>query len=198
MEAPAPDAPSSRVGLTQRLLAAGLLVAILAFFVGQQIFIERHAEPYPGLVMPSFASAITPDFVAVSVPVIAVAFADGGGAFVSAQDLTRAGGNTYWVMNNVFNRGLDAKGESLPGLTRPRNVVRRFFDGATPGHLPFSRTNRAHHPETVAWLRNRLGDLYPNREPTSMRIAWATLVYRPDGKRVNSPNQTSKVVNIDL
>jgi hypothetical protein len=183
----------------ERLLAKGALVLLVAIFPVQYLWTERASEPYPGLMLPSFAPTIQPDFVPVRMSLIGVEFTDGSGAWVGEAKLlgARLGARRGWLMNNVFSRGLDEDGRADPTLAG-RGRLRRTVHGPALGYPAFSGIPRAHHPETKAWLRERLAELYPDRRPKALTVGWATVVLELDGTEREGAGGPDKTVRIEL
>jgi hypothetical protein len=58
----------------------------------------------------------------------------------------------------------------------------------------FGNDRVAHDPDAVAWLQQRVANLFPGRRPTSLEIVWQQTTYSRNPPR----HETLKVTHLDL
>lgn len=165
------------MGRRERAVARLLLVAVLATAATSLWMAEKHREPYPGLIMPRFAHpGADPDTTQSMTPEITVAFADGSHAVVAPDELVNTPVHAARFVRYNFQRGLDAEGHlRQSGDRADRHVLLNGWDWGTP---PRRDVARARDPRTVAWLRERLARLHPDRTPTRITFEWARRTHR--------------------
>lgn len=147
---------------------------------------ETQREPYPGLIMPRFARpGGDADTTASTTPEIRVAFASGLRASVTPQELVRTPVHARRIVGYNFFRGLDADGQ-LRDRTAPSHLE-LLLNGWDDGTAPRRGVERARDLRTVAWLQERLAELFPERTPTQVTFAWTRRTHRiPEGTVLDS------------
>ena len=162
-------------------MARLLLVAVLATAGVSLWMSETQREPYPGLIMPRFARpGADVDTTTSTTPEITVTFADGSHESVTAHELVRTPVHAGRFVGYNFFHGLDADGQ-LRDRTAPSHLE-LLLNGWDDGTAPRQGVERARDPRTVAWLRERLADLHPDRTPTRITFAWTRRTHRiPEG-----------------
>ena len=157
---------------------------------------ETQREPYPGLIMPRFAHpGGDVDTTRSTTPEITVAFADGSRASLAPRELVRTPVHASRFVSYNFSRGLDADGQ-LRDTTAPSHLE-ILLNGWDDGTAPRRGVERARDPRTLAWLRERLADVHPDRDPTRVTFEWIRRHHRiPEGTVVDS--ELVRTVQVDL
>jgi hypothetical protein len=139
----------------RRIGRALVFAAVLALFVGQEVFTRCVREPYPALSMPGFGySAPSEGAIRVRRVTMEVQFADGDSDRRDPQELLRD--------MPVSHRSLVLERDFAPPDRRPT---------APPAAASDSRQ----------WLRNRLAAVYPGREVVRVGFLWYDDTYTGTG-----------------
>ena len=157
---------TSRIKL---LFAAAILVQPL-----QYVFTARFGEPYPALTMPSFAGTFADKegnirFTNVKCEVL---FHDGQTRWFTPDDLLPAVplSHRFPIMSYMFGPPSAMSQPWAPG-----SLKARLFPG---WNLSRSRNGQTElDPVTTNWLKRRVYDLYPSREPETVIFVWYEYVF---------------------
>jgi hypothetical protein len=172
--------PSER----RRMVVRFVFLAVAAFLVAQFAVSHLAEEPYPSFVYPSFPGA--PDDSGpqrVLQPSIVVRFAEPDRTVELSyrQLLSPAPGV---VADAIAYTALAPR----PSSARPRTTGEQFrLFLKQPTFTRGARTVSAElrDPTTVAWLRNRLAQLYPGSSPRSLVIRWDERRYLIDDSSIS-------------
>jgi hypothetical protein len=158
-----------------RLIFLGCLVL---FMVQETVIRTLFDEPYPALRMPPFSGTGMNEsgFYQASGYEIIVAFEDDTSVAISQHELFDAPDSHHWVLVRNFTP-VDTTRRHTTAASRLEPI--RFI---APG-LVMSRTRTIYevqrHPDTRAFLLNRIGRIYPDRVPYYMDVNWYTERYHP-------------------
>ena len=162
-------------------MARALLGMVLATAAVSLWLAETQREPYPGLIMPRFASAgVDADTTRSTTAEITASFADGSQVRLEPDELVDTPVHPARFLSYNFADGLDADGH-LRRTSAPSDleILLNGWDRGTP---PRRDVARARDPRTVAWLRDRLAELRPGHTPTHITFVWTRRTHRiPDG-----------------
>lgn len=165
------DRETLRPSARRRVLVRLVFLAVVALLVAQLAFAYLAEEPYPSFVYPSFPGAPDdPGPQRVLEPSLVVRFSEPDGTVeVSYQELLAPAPGV--VADAIAYTALAPRPSSAHPRTT-RGQFRLFLKQPT-----FTRRARTQSAElrdrtTVAWLRNRLAQLYPGASPRSVVIRW--------------------------
>lgn len=162
-ERPAPTVRERRVArLVAVIVAAWIALSLTAR--------ELVAEPWPAPLMPAFRGVpvAAGDEIVSTTGELTVVLADGSDQDLPVRALLNTSVAPQLVLRSTFFLGLDAEGHVID---MPRGRAAAFFLGQRPGWTLDGSHSIAHHPVTVAWLRERLPALV-TAEPAALRIDW--------------------------
>lgn len=154
-----------------RVVRWGFAVLVLLFPL-QAAFAILIAEPYPALTQPGFGSVPeSSGHVTVEGLEIVAYFEDGTREELDEHELFEdvTGISVRFASRLVFDPD---HGEPDP-RTRRGEVALGLL--TPPWYDP--PQDRARHPETVAWLRGRLAELSPGREPRRVVFRWLDVTH---------------------
>lgn len=160
--------------------------ALLA--VQYAIIADGLGEPYPALMMPSFSGTLTNSgTITFRVIEVEVRFLDGGASEHPALSTILApmpSGTLMPTCAYVFRSH-----PITPDPPRPRAGIKDWLvDHLLPRRGRRFRQLRAGNPlssDAVAWLRQRVGQVYPGRTARSVTFLWYQDSYRVAGGRFN-------------
>jgi hypothetical protein len=158
-----------KVAIQTRNFSIRLLFIILILWMPLQYAITaRYGEPYPALVMPSFAGTRTDRNGNIRIMNVKckVLFRDGRVAWTSEYDLLSEVPSAYHdaIMRHMFG----------PIVKAPEPSPHRIAVLLSPGRV-LSRYREAHKeldPQTKQWLKRRVMALYPSQTVTALSFVW--------------------------
>jgi hypothetical protein len=163
------------------------LFAIMAVLLPIQFWFAHtnpRGEPYPALVLPAFTGTPSDERGLASGESvgITVRFRDGSAEPVPLRTLLgKAPSSHIMAMAHVALKPKPPLPAERAPSSRLRDLLKRYV---VPG-LALSAVRRYYwsgvDPDTVAWLRTRVGQLFPGRTPALVMVAWYRDTYVWDG-----------------
>ena len=145
-----------------------LFAAVILWQGLQSVITARFGEPYPALIMPSFAGTKEDRdgkirFGDVNCKVL---FQDGHVGWMSSYDLLSPAPSSRQgpIMEHMF---------SPPPATPVRlshTLKARLFPGRTLSYVRAAQKEL--DPQTKEWLKRRIGVIYPSQEPKMVTFIW--------------------------
>lgn len=158
-------------------------------------------KPYPQFTFPSFRGVNDRgEVVPVTKGTVTVAFADGGSAEVRDDDLFAETEELQprSLLASLFDPVIAGEGDDVTDSPVSAGGFRaRIYDLLSPPGYE-RHENPAADPRTKQWLRERIADLHPGREPERLTVTWIRSIYRETGEDVPVETETRGSVEVEL
>jgi hypothetical protein len=160
----------------------GLFGAVLLLQPLQYWFIGRFGAPYPALTMPAFGNSVPAGQpLALRRLEIVVDFARGEPAPLDAFTLMSSLPLSHRFRLVALHFGMTPRPDPSPGRAPISGVearLRRLLPGLLARRALEAATTT--HPATVAWLRTRMEEIFPDRDAVAVRFRWFEDEYQLD------------------
>lgn len=158
-----------------------LFAAVILWQPVQYAFVSKFGEAYPMLQLPPFRGTLNDAAGNIRLDAVAidVLFTDGSGARFPQYALLSQVPSAFHeaIMKHMFGP-VDGR-SATPVNSRWQQVKAFAFPGllAARARTASSETDS----DTKAWLRRRITELFPGKEPVDVRFVWQTDVYHQTG-----------------
>jgi len=159
-----------------------IFAAVILWQVVQYAFVPRFGEAYPLLQLPSFSGTMNDAAGNIRLDTVAidVAFADHSSARLSPHDLLSPVPSAFHdpILKHMFGS------QSVAAVAPVNGRWQRTKTFLFPGLVAARARNTAIDvdPDTKEWLKRRILELYPGKEPANVSFVWQTDVYHQDGE----------------
>ena len=150
-----------------------LFLAFILWMPVQHLITARYGEPYPALVMPSFAGTRSDGNGNIRITNVKckVVFRDGRVSWTSEYDLLSQAPSAYHdaIMRHMFSPVL------ADPPTPPVGLRALLFPGRFLSR--YRQTRKELGPQTKHWLSRRMKALYPSQTVTAVIFLWYTDIF---------------------
>lgn len=173
------------------------VVSIVLLFIIQEILIYNYiSEPYPALRMPPFSGTNlnAEGFYETSSVDIEIFFEDEDQLLVTPNRFFYDSPISHrWVLSGTFKPAPETL-NTVPHkeFAALKPVFPGFFISRQRSDFEVQR-----HPETVQWLKNKINDIAPDKNPQLISFKWYRDQYHPD-RLLQRERELSGITNIEL